>query len=271
MHSPVRSRTGQGEALPEVVATKYRTCRRTSTMRILLIEPQRADSSLTEPLRDAGIDVERCTDAFAAEQLLRLNSFDVVIADLNLLGSDGLAFVRGLRQREEIVPVLLTGANSPCHRALGLNAGADDCLSHPFELVELEARLNALHRRGQQVLQATVRIGTLRFDAETRRFSVRDVPFDLPPRERTLLEALINGPRRTVSRDELVRLACSDDEVLSHDALDVYVHRLRRRLTGSGASIRTLRGLGYALEAANKEGDRCDEQQTSLVRRAPSG
>jgi DNA-binding response OmpR family regulator len=146
---------------------------------------------------------------------------------------------------------VLTASGDTHDRVHGLNAGADDYLPKPFELSELEARLRALHRRNLGATQSLLRVGTLEFDAVSRRFAIGPRHLDLPPREHDLLEALMAPPGRPVSKFALAQRLRSDDAVLSHDALEVYVHRLRRRLEGSGAAIHTLRGLGYVLEAAD--------------------
>ena len=160
--------------------------------------------------------------------------------------------LRRLRQRNDTVPVLvLTASGDITDRVYGLNAGADDYLAKPFELSELEARLRALHRRRLKSAHSVLAVGALALDTISRRFTVGGQPLELPPREHDLLEALMINAGRPVNKLLLADRLRSSDSVLSHDALEVYVHRLRRRIEGSGAAIHTLRGLGYLLEAAD--------------------
>ena len=221
-------------------------------MRVLLIEDHlQLVQTLTQSLGVLGIQVEARSDGLMADATLQQqHSFDVVILDLALPRMGGIEILRGLRQRGDKVPVLVLTASGDTHdRVRGLNAGADDYLPKPFDLSELEARLRALHRRGLGVVHSVLRVGGLEFDTVSRRFAVGARPLDLPPREHDLLEALVTHAGAPVGKNLLADRLCSSDAVLSHDALEVYVHRLRRKLDGSGAAIHTLRGLGYVLEA----------------------
>jgi len=171
------------------------------------------------------------------------------VLDLTLPGMSGLDVLRRLRLRHDRVPVLvLTASGETLDRVHGLNAGADDYLPKPFDLAELEARLRALYRRSLGTVHAVLRVAELSFDTVSRRFSVGARALDLPPREHDLLEALMAQSPHPVSKQVLATRLRSNDAVLSHDALEVYVHRVRRRLEGSGAALHTLRGLGYVLE-----------------------
>ncbi len=153
------------------------------------------------------------------------------------------------------MPVLiLTASGDLKDRVHGLNAGADDYLAKPFELVGLEARLRALHRRNAGALTPVMRVGQLSLLTASRRFVMAGCTVDLPPREHDLLETLVLQAGRPVSKWALAERLSSGDAVLSHDALEVYVHRLRRRLRGTGAGIQTLRGLGYLLDAVDDDG-----------------
>jgi DNA-binding response OmpR family regulator len=196
-------------------------------MYILLIEDQASlVRTLTESLGVLGIRVQAGTDGLQADHALQRHTFEVVVLDLALPGIGGLEVLRRLRQRGDHVPVLiLTASGETADRVEGLNAGADDYLAKPFALAELD------------------------YDTRSRRFRVHGRALDLPPREHDLLEALAVSATRPVSKELLAERLRSADAVLSHDALEVYVSRLRRRLEGSGAVIRTLRGLGYVLEA----------------------
>jgi two-component system response regulator TctD len=219
-------------------------------MRILLIEDQDTlVGTLTKSLGVLGIQVQACGDGLQADQMLQHHSFDVVVLDLALPGIGGLEVLRRVRQRGDAVPVLvLTASGDISHRVEGLNAGADDYLAKPFALAELEARVRALHRRSVGALHSTLSVAALEYDTHSRRFRVHGKALDLPPREHDLLEALVMHAEAPVSKELLAERLRSSEAVLSHDALEVYIHRLRRRLEGSGAAIYTLRGLGYVLE-----------------------
>ncbi|HUG24468.1 response regulator [Piscinibacter sp.] len=222
-------------------------------MRILLIEDQAGlVQTLTQSLVALGIAVESRSDGLLADEALQHHAYDAVVLDLALPRLHGLEVLRRLRGRGDTVPVLILTASGDTHdRVQGLNAGADDYLPKPFDLSELEARLRALYRRRLGAAGSVLRVGSLALDTVSRRFAVGEHHLDLPPREHGLLEALIAQAGRPVSKFALSQRLCSANEVLSHDALEVYVHRLRRRLEGSGAAIHTLRGLGYVLEGSD--------------------
>jgi DNA-binding response OmpR family regulator len=220
-------------------------------MHILLVEDNlRLTQTLTQSLRALGIDVSAVGDGAAADQLLLQRSFDVVLLDLALPRLDGMQVLQRLRGRGDAVPVIiLTASGDTIDRVRGLNAGADDYLPKPFELAELEARLRALHRRRVGAVQAVLQVGRLRFETASRGFWIDAERLLLPPREAALLETLIERHGQPVSKAQLADRLSAADALLSEDALEVYVHRLRRRLEASGARITTLRGLGYVLEA----------------------
>jgi DNA-binding response OmpR family regulator len=222
-------------------------------MRVLLIEDQlELVRTLTQSLGVLGIQVEARSDGVLADAALQQHGFDIVILDLALPRMGGIEILHRLRKRGNNVPVLvLTASGDTNDRVHGLNSGADDYLPKPFDLSELEARLRALHRRNLGAVRSMLRVGDLGYDAVSRRFTIGTRHLDLPPREHDLLEALITQLNRPVSKNVLADGLCSSEAVLSHDALEVYVHRLRRKLESSGATIHTLRGLGYVLEASH--------------------
>jgi DNA-binding response OmpR family regulator len=227
-------------------------------MRILLVEDDLVLRGVVlRSLHDAGHRVDEAGTLEEAEHLWRVQAFDVVLLDLNLphsthprsgLGS-GLAVLRNARARGDRTPVLvLTARNRTDERIAGLNAGADDYLGKPFDLAEVEARLRALVRRSQGT-QDQVELGRLALDRVARRFSVAGQPLDLPAREFEVLWELMSPPGRTVSKRALSDKLSTFDEALGDNALEAFISRLRKKLTGSGAAIRTLRGIGYLLEA----------------------
>ncbi|HKW84692.1 MAG TPA: response regulator, partial [Burkholderiaceae bacterium] len=162
---------------------------------------------------------------------------------------DGWEVLRRLRARANRVPVLILTAHGATEdRVRGLDLGADDYLSKPFELSELEARVRALLRRSQGQELVQVSIGELMFDSTSRAFSLRGAPLALTPRERAVLEVLILRAGRAIDKEALSAQVYSLDDMASADAIEIYVHRLRKKLAGSGVALVTLRGLGYLLE-----------------------
>ena len=227
-------------------------------MRILLIEDDDVlRDMMLRSLRDAGHRVDVATNVEDADHLWRVQPFDAVLLDLNLPATasatsglaSGLAALRHARARGDRTPVLvLTARNRTEERIAGLDAGADDYLGKPFDLLEVEARLRALVRRAQGT-EDIAALGALKLDRKARRFSIGAVPLELPAREFEVLWELMSPPGRTVSKKELSDKLSSFDEALADNALEAFVSRLRKKLVGSGAGIRTLRGLGYLLEA----------------------
>lgn len=227
-------------------------------MRILLVEDDRVlRDVMVRSLSDAGHRVDVAETVEQAEHFWRVQPFDAVLLDLNLpqsgaphsgLGS-GLRALRSARARGDRTPVLiLTARNRTEERIAGLDAGADDYLGKPFDLDEVEARLRALERRAQGTDDQTV-MGALRLDRKARRFHWQGQPLDLPAREFEVLWELMTPPGRVVSKRTLSQKLSEFDEALGDNALEAFISRLRKKLAGTGARIRTLRGLGYVMEA----------------------
>jgi DNA-binding response OmpR family regulator len=174
---------------------------------------------------------------------------DAVLLDLNLPDESGLTVLRDARGRGDRTPVLvLTARNRTEERIAGLNAGADDYLGKPFDLAEVEARLRALVRRAR-VADDLVEVGGLQLDRHARRMFVHGEGLDLPAREFEVLLELMSPPGRVIHKRALADKLSGFDDTLGDNALEAFVSRLRRKLQGSGALIRTLRGLGYVIEA----------------------
>jgi len=204
-------------------------------------------------LRREALAVDAVLDGRAALEQLAATRYDVVVLDRDLPGVHGDEVCRRIVAAGADTRVLmLTAAGTVRDRVEGLGLGADDYLPKPFDLSELEARLRALHRRNLGAVHSVLRVGSLEYDTVSRRFTIDARHLELPPREHDLLEALISRLSRPVSKNLLADGLRSSDSVLSHDALEVYVHRLRRRLQGSGAAIHTVRGLGYVLEPSDE-------------------
>ena len=232
-------------------------------MRFLLVEDDAVLRDVTQrSLSQAGHRIDTAANAADARHLWRVQPVDAVLLDLNLPDGNGLAVLREARARGDRTPVLvLTARNRTEERIAGLDAGADDYLGKPFELAEVEARLRALVRRAQGA-NDVVEVGGLRLDRRTRRLFLcapassaeGPQPLDLPAREFEVLLELMSPPGRVVSKRTLSDKLSGFDDALGANALEAFISRLRRKLQGSGASIRTLRGLGYLIEPQTDEG-----------------
>lgn len=230
-------------------------------MRILLIEDDTAlQRSLQRALEKNRWFVLACADGWLALDLWRQHQPDVVLLDLNLPGRDGLELLSAARKEGLHHPVIiLTARGTVGDRVIGLNTGADDYLAKPFDLDELEARIKALHRRGEMTDAHTTtddchQIGLLRVNKSTSNAAVlidRQV-LDLSPRERALLHGLCQRPGHAVTKERLTELVFPSESLVADDAIDVVVYRLRKKLNGSGATIMTLRGLGYLIKVSTE-------------------
>lgn len=222
-----------------------------SVPNLLLVEDDAILSdALTAQLQQAGYAVVHAPNGAVAEYLLLKQPFDLAVLDLGLPMVDGLTVLRRARAAGCTVPVLvLTALDSLDDRVAGLNAGADDYLTKPFEFSELDARLHALLRRGRPV-SGSIEMAQLVVEPAARRALVQGRPIELSPREWSLLELLLSQRDRVVTKDQISK-AWSHEGAESGGAgsIEVYIHRLRRKLEGSGLAIRTARGLGYLLEA----------------------
>ena len=233
------------------------TLNRPMTPRILLVEDT-PDIALWlgTALRQGGMVVEFATDGHAAERCLQPgHGFDAVLLDLQLPGPDGLSVLQALRARGDAVPVLiLTARASVPDRVLGLNMGADDYLPKPFDLSELEARLQVLLRRHGRAKTTALRWGPLEMQPENGTAQLHGQVLALTQREAAALRVLLSSPQRTVSKEQLHSEVFAD-EAAGLDAVEVLIYRLRKKLESSAASyggpvevvITTFRGMGYML------------------------
>ncbi|WP_285260704.1 response regulator [Halopseudomonas bauzanensis] len=220
-------------------------------MRILLVEddPELADS-LTRALKAGGWTVDTLHDGVAADLALRSEDYALAILDVGLPRMDGFEVLRQLRERRQTLAVLiLTARGEVSDRVRGLNLGADDYLAKPFELSELEARVNALLHRSLMGGERQQRCGALIYDLTDRRFTLNDDALQLPSREHAVLENLITRPGRMLNKEQLASKVFGLDQDASPEAIEIYISRLRRKLEGSNVRIVTFRGLGYLLEA----------------------
>ena len=219
-------------------------------MRLLLVEDN-ADlaDGLLRALRRQGYAVDWVADGIEADEILARQYYDLVVLDLGLPGIDGLDVLRRLRRRRARAPVLiLTARGDLTERITGLDLGADDYLTKPFDLGEFEARIRVLLRRNQRDRAPHIKHGALVFDTVGRRVSVNGRPLEMPRRELCVLEILLSRVGQVVSKEQIAEQLFSYDDDTSLSAIEIYIHRLRKKLAPAGVSIRTVRGLGYLLE-----------------------
>jgi two-component system OmpR family response regulator len=219
-------------------------------MRILVAEDDAVlAESVLHTLRQSGYAVDWVKNGIEADSALEANDFDLLILDLGLPRKSGLDVLKHLRARGSRVPVLiLTGLDGVNDRVRGLDAGADDYLAKPFDLAELEARVRALTRRGMAGSPTLLQHGALSYDQVGRVARLNGDALELSAREVSLLEIFLQRAGRLVSKDQLVSHLCEWGEEVSANAIEVYVHRLRKKLEPGGVRIVTVRGLGYSLE-----------------------
>lgn len=222
-------------------------------MHVLLVEDEREMAAwLERALAQSGFIPEHAPDAAAAEYLLSTHDYDAVIMDLRLPDKHGLVLLREMRNRGDITPVLiLTAQGALQDRVRGLNLGADDFLTKPFALEELEARVAALVRRSRGRQAQRVQCGSLHYDSDNRAFTLDSILLHLTPREHAALVVLITRSGVPVEKNQLFVRVFDHDSEASLDAIEVVLHRLRKKLAGSDVHIVTVRGLGYMLESIN--------------------
>lgn len=221
-------------------------------MRILIVEDHLPLSDwLSRTLRSDNYVVDCVADGETLVEGINDGIHDLVIVDLGLPGMSGIEVIKHLRARKSSVPILmLTAEGALSRRVEGLNAGADDYMTKPFEIAELSARIRALMRRSSKTLREELAFGALTFDQNSRLFSIKGAPLDLSPREHAILEALLRHAGATVSKDILLESSYGHGDEVNPSAIEVIIHRLRRKLEHSQISIATLRGLGYVLRKA---------------------
>lgn len=219
-------------------------------MRILLAEDD-ADLGnwLTKALGQNDFQVDWVNDGRLVRRSLKATRYDALILDLGLPGVEGHDVLADLREADQRLPVLiLTARDSLIERVSCLHGGADDFLAKPFELAELEARLIALIRRSHGNDQARFSCGPLSYDSATKQFRLQQELLTFSPREHAVMRALIQHSGEPLSKRELVERVFSDEQDVHPEAVEVLVHRLRKRLEASPVRITTLRGMGYLLE-----------------------
>lgn len=228
-------------------------------MRLLLVEDDvMVASGIKLGLCDAGYAVDWVGSGERAEEVLRTEAFDAAIIDIGLPGMDGLELTQRLRRpgmASQSAPVMiLTARDALSDRVRGLDLGADDYMIKPFELPELLARLRALLRRSQAANTAVLTFGPIELDTAQRRACARKdghgQPLELGPREWAVLEYLLMQAPKPAAKDKLLAALTGWDREITHNAVEVYISRLRGKLEPHGVALRSIRGFGYRLELA---------------------
>lgn len=221
-------------------------------MRIVVVEDNvSVAKGIRYHLEDAGHAVDVLYDGTEAAAFLRDDDADMVVLDINLPGQDGLSVLQGMRARGDDRPVLLLTARSETgDKVAGLDAGADDYLSKPFEMPEFSARIRALSRRVPQKAEDSWEIGQLRFHPTSRTIEGPAGTLEIPRREVALFERLLMARGRLVSKQLLLDSLYGTGADVDEPVVEVYVSRLRKRLQPYGVQITVRRGLGYMMQVA---------------------
>jgi DNA-binding response OmpR family regulator len=219
-------------------------------MRVLLVEddPVLGDAILLS-LTKSDYAVDWIKDGHQADLALHEQIYDAVILDIELPHINGFELLKRLRARHVHSPVIVLTAREGLDDIVkALDLGADDYLSKPFKLPELEARLRAHIRRAHEITSSLIEFGALLLNTKERIVTVKDIPLSLSPREFNLLESLLHRSGKVVSKEHLIETLCAWDKNLGSNAIEVYVHRLRKKLEAYNITIMTVRGLGYMLD-----------------------
>lgn len=219
-------------------------------MRVLVVEDNRTlADGLATVLRAAGYAVDVVHDGVSADAVLSTESFDLVVLDLTLPEMDGLQVLSRMRARKNPSSVLiLTARGGLDERVRGLDLGADEYMTKPFEVSELEARIRALMRRQAGLHDASISFGDIRLDTLSRTVSAGGHALDVPARELGVLEMLLLRGGKVVAKQSIIESLADFDDDLSENAIEQYISRLRRRLAPYALTVRVARGLGYYLD-----------------------
>jgi two-component system OmpR family response regulator len=225
-------------------------------VRILLVEDDvMLAEAITRALTQSAHAVDGARTGEEADHALVTGQYDLVLLDVGLPQIDGFEVLRRLRARRSKVPVLMLTANDAVEdRVTGLDLGADDYLTKPFRLSELEARVRALIRRAHASASPDLTHGRLRLDMAGRRLYLDDQPMDLSLRELAVIELLLLREGKVVTKQQIIDHLYGWEDVSSSNAIEVFIHRLRKKLEDSGVAITTVRGMGYLIEKPNGAG-----------------
>jgi two-component system OmpR family response regulator len=222
-------------------------------MHILLAEDDEVLSDgISKALKQKGYSVDVFDNGLTAQEAASAGKFDLLILDLGLPKLDGLSVLQQVRSQSKTVPILIVTARDGLHdRVSGLDLGADDYITKPFDLPELEARVRALIRRSNNNKDEELVLGELHFDVVGRRAFIKNMPLELSAREVGVLEFLMVRAGRVVNKEQLIEYMYGWDEEVTYNAIEVNVHRLRKKIEAANVSIRTIRGLGYLLDISH--------------------
>lgn len=219
-------------------------------MRVLLVEDDAVLGNATSIyLRNSDHVVDWARDGVQADLALHDDNYDVVVLDLGLPRMDGLAVLKNMRARKQNSHVIiLTARDDLDERIAGLDLGADDYLIKPIKLAELAARLRAQFRRQHNILASTIEYPPLTLHIKENSVTYENKPFALSPRELNIFKTLLLRVGKVVSKENLIENISDWDDSLGTNAIEVYMHRLRKKLLNVGIEVRTLRGLGYLID-----------------------
>lgn len=220
-------------------------------MKVLLAEDDEyLLSGLIMALQHRGYTVTSARTGTEAQTALAINHFDLVLLDLGLPELDGTVVLAGLRAKGEQLPVIIiTARDSVEDRVRGLDLGANDYLVKPFDFRELEARMRAVLRKSHWENRVEIEVGSLRLNTNSGSVKIRDQEIDLTPKEAVVLQTLLARFGRVVSKRDLMEQVPDWIDESSENAVEIVIHRLRRKLELSEVMINTVRGFGYVLEA----------------------
>lgn len=223
-------------------------------MRILLAEDDEVLSDgISKALRQIGYTVDMVASGRDADAAIAAAPFDLAILDLGLPQMEGFEVLRRLRSAGKRLPVLIvTSRDGLEDRVAGLDLGADDYMTKPFDLPELEARVRALIRRSCYGAEKEIVYGPVRMDTGSRSIAISGEHVEFSSKELAVFELFLQRPGRVVSKEQLLDHMYGFDEEVSQNAIEVLVHRLRKKIESYGLGVRTIRGLGYVLEMNNE-------------------
>ncbi|HQU78843.1 MAG TPA: response regulator [Azonexus sp.] len=220
-------------------------------MRILIVEDEPlVAQGLKQGLEQLRYTVDVASSAEEAESFVQYESFDMALVDIGLPKADGFHFIRQLRARGQNLPILvLTARDSMDDTIRGLDAGADDYMTKPYRLPEIAARIRALIRRSNAIADACLRHNGLCLDTRSHTATLDEIPLELTNREWAILELLLMASPAVVSKDKLVQSLAGWDSDITQNAIEVHISRLRGKLSSGNIVIRTIRGIGYRVDA----------------------